>query len=306
MFYSYHHCITTAGTESPLLSDKLLGEGMSLFEHYIRELYDIRSLGAGVNELSYYPALSNLLNGIGGTLSPQVRCVMNLKNLGAGMPDGGLFTPNQFSKSLNVMPLEPGNPERGVIEVKGTKDDAWIIAQGKQVSGYWGKYRQVLVTNLRDFVLLGQDSSGNQVKLEKYSLAPSEQAFWTAATHPHTMADQHEENFIAFLKRVMLHNAPLTTPQEVAWFLASYAREARTRVDRAHLDALTAIRTALEAALGFTFRGEQGDRFFAQHWCKHFSTAFSLPGSCGARNTHLLTHLTVSIGKVLLGPYVFP
>ena len=24
MFYSYHHCITTAGTESPLLSDKLL------------------------------------------------------------------------------------------------------------------------------------------------------------------------------------------------------------------------------------------------------------------------------------------
>ena len=25
MFYSYHHCITTAGTESPLLSDKLLG-----------------------------------------------------------------------------------------------------------------------------------------------------------------------------------------------------------------------------------------------------------------------------------------
>lgn len=235
---------------------------MSLFEHYIRELYDIRSLGAGVNELSYYPALSNLLNGIGGTLSPQVRCVMNLKNLGAGMPDGGLFTPNQFSKSLNVMPLEPGNPERGVIEVKGTKDDAWIIAQGKQVSGYWGKYRQVRVTNLRDFVLLGQDSSGNQVKLEKYSLAPSEQAFWTAATHPHTMADQHEENFIAFLKRVMLHNAPLTTPQEVAWFLASYAREARTRVDRAHLDALTAIRTALEAALGLTFRGEQGDRFF--------------------------------------------
>ncbi len=26
MFYSYHHCITTAGTESPLLSDKLLEE----------------------------------------------------------------------------------------------------------------------------------------------------------------------------------------------------------------------------------------------------------------------------------------
>ncbi len=28
----------------------------------------------------------------------------------------------------------------------------------------------------------------------------------------------------------MLHAAPLTGPQDVAWFLASYAREAKSRI----------------------------------------------------------------------------
>jgi len=49
---------------------------MRLFEHYITELRDQHALGAGVKELTYYPPLYNLLNGIGKTLTPQVRCVM--------------------------------------------------------------------------------------------------------------------------------------------------------------------------------------------------------------------------------------
>jgi len=36
----------------------------------------------------------------------------------------------------------------------------------------------------------------------------------------------------------------------VAWFLASYAREAKFRTDEGHLPALATIRTALEEALG--------------------------------------------------------
>jgi len=235
---------------------------MRLFEHYITELRDQHALGAGVKELTYYPPLYNLLNGIGKTLTPQVRCVMNLKNLGAGLPDGGLFTTDQFPKVIEDVPAEPGNPSRGVIEVKGTKDDAWVIAKGEQVSDYWGKYRQVLVTNLRDFVLLGQDSDGNQVKLETYRLAPNEKAFWAATNHPEKMAKEHEQLFSDFLKRVMLTAAPLTTPQDVAWFLASYAREARSRVESTDLTALTAVRTALEEALGISFKGRQGEHFF--------------------------------------------
>ena len=52
------------------------------------------------------------------------------------------------------MPANPTNPERGVIEIKGTGDDAWVTAQTQQVSKYWDQYRQVLVTNYRDFVLI--------------------------------------------------------------------------------------------------------------------------------------------------------
>ena len=57
-------------------------------------------------------------------------------------------------------------PERGVVEVKPAGDDAWLTADTNQVSRYWGRYRLVLVTNTRDFVLVGEDAQGNPVKLE--------------------------------------------------------------------------------------------------------------------------------------------
>ena len=70
-------------------------------ETYLRALYDAR-LGGGVAETSGYAALANLLNEVGGGLKPKVRCFMNLKNRGAGLPDGGLFTADQ----LRARPLE--------------------------------------------------------------------------------------------------------------------------------------------------------------------------------------------------------
>jgi hypothetical protein len=76
------------------------------------------------------------------------------------------FSQEQFQKAGDHEPLPGTNPARGVIEVKPTSEDARLIADGKQVSRYWGKYRQVLVTNLRDFLLVGQDAEGNQVKLD--------------------------------------------------------------------------------------------------------------------------------------------
>jgi hypothetical protein len=65
---------------------------------------DIRSSGAGTEETSYYPAMSNLFNAVGKTLKPKVRCVMNLRNLGAELPDGGLFTADQFQRQSDDMP----------------------------------------------------------------------------------------------------------------------------------------------------------------------------------------------------------
>ena len=82
---------------------------------YLDELRAIRATGAGVPETSYYPALSNLFNAVGDALRPKVRCVISLADRGAGLPDGGLFTADQFSGELKTGQL----PSRGAIEVKG-------------------------------------------------------------------------------------------------------------------------------------------------------------------------------------------
>ena len=134
---------------------------MNPIEAYLRDLHLVRSTGAGQPETSFYPALENLLNEIGKALKPKVRCVMGLKDLGAGFPDGGLFTPDQFQKS-SADPLPDQLPSRGVIEAKPPSDDAWVTAQGEQVTRYWGTDRTVLVTNCRDFVLVGRDAEGSR------------------------------------------------------------------------------------------------------------------------------------------------
>lgn len=235
---------------------------MDLLEEYLHEMHEIRASGNAVKETSYYPALSNVLNGIGKELKPRVRCVINIKNRGAGIPDGGLFSADQFQRRASEELLEGTIPARGVLEVKGTHEDAWVVADGEQVTRYWGKYRQVLVTNYRDFVLVGQDAEGKPAKLETYRLAPSESQFWKAANTERATSARLSGSFQEFLKRVLLNTAMLGTPEEVAWFLASYAREAKFRVEEGHLPALVNIRTALEEALGMKFDAPRGEQFF--------------------------------------------
>jgi hypothetical protein len=60
----------------------------------------------------------------------------------------------------------------------------------------------------------------------------------------------------------MTHNAPLAAPQDVAAVLASYARDAKARIEHADLPALAGLREALEHALGLKFEGEKGEHFF--------------------------------------------
>ena len=47
---------------------------MGALEKYLGELRDIKLSGEGVSELSYYPALRELLEEVGGGLKPKVRC----------------------------------------------------------------------------------------------------------------------------------------------------------------------------------------------------------------------------------------
>ncbi len=231
-------------------------------EQYFHDLHQIHGSGAGVAETSYYPALSALLNAIGATLKPKTHCIIHLANQGAGIPDGGIFAASQIPKhGADQMP--PGQlPERGAIEVKGLKDDVVKIAKGAQVAAYLTHYRQVLVTNCREFVLMGHDAQGQPAMLEAYSMAKDEPSFWTMLDHPKKAAEQHGERLTEYLMRVMLHAASLATPEAVAWFLASYARDAKVRIEHSELDALQPLRDALEQTLGLSFKGDKGEHFF--------------------------------------------
>ena len=235
---------------------------MKALEQYLREVRDIHRSGAGMPETSYYGSLEMLLNEAGKGLKPRVHCVPQLANTGAGSPDIGLFTPDQFQR-VSEKRLIPGvQPSRGVVEVKSPADDAWLKADGEQVSRYWGHYGQVFVTNLRDFVLVGRDSEGKPAKLETYQLAATDDEFWAMAATPVATAAKHGRRFEEFLLRVLQNSAPLTSPKDLAWHLASYAREALYRVEEGQLQALTSLRTALEQALGLEFRDERGEHFF--------------------------------------------
>lgn len=236
---------------------------MNLLEQYLKELYEIRSTGGGVKETSYYPPLAALLNEIGKTLTPKVKCVCQLKNTGAGNPDFGLFTASQFRKSKDAEPLSGQTPERGVIEAKSTDDDSWLRAEGAQVSKYHRRYSQVLVTNYHDFVFVGTDANGTPQKLETFRLAGSEAAFWELAQHPRKADGVLGERFVEYLSRVMQYSAALKNPQDLAWFLASYAREARMRIESAgDLPGLAMLRKGLEDALGLKFEADKGEHFF--------------------------------------------
>ena len=236
---------------------------MNPLVNYFRNLQEIHSSQAAVKETSYYGTLETLLNEIGKTLKPRVRCIINLRNQGAGLPDGGLFNVDQFPKNQELEPFTAIFPERGAIEIKGTKEDIKKIAASEQVQKYWQKYGQVLVTNYRDFLLIGRNSQGQPVELEAYSLAPSEAEFWLKTSNPSKFAAEQGDSLLEYLKRVLLQAAPITSPADVAWFLASYARDAKARLEHhSDLPALANIRQALENALGIKFEQEQGNKFF--------------------------------------------
>src|SRR5665647_993890 len=189
---------------------------MNPAEAYLTELRNIRASGAAVPETSGYGALANLLTEVGGKLKPKVRCLINLQNAGAGIPDGGLFTANQFPKGAQAAePLGGQLPARGAIEAKPVGEDAHAVAESEQVRRYLEKYRQVLVTTYREFVLVGFNAEGEAASLESFSLAATEQEFWALAAHPGSdAARQAGERLTDFLRRVLLRQAQIAAPKD--------------------------------------------------------------------------------------------
>ncbi len=229
-------------------------------ETYLDDLRRMHASGSATGERSSYGPLAGLLNAVGGALKPRVFCVQELADRGAGHPDFGLFTAKQIQRG---QPRQGQTPERGVVEVKAAGDDAWLTAAGEQVSRYWDRYRLVLVTNTRDFVLVGEDAAGRPAKLETFRLADGAGNFRRKLEKPRAFAREVDAGLGEYLCRTLSHRAALAEPRDLAWLLASYARDGLARVEAAgDAPSLAAVRKALEEALGVRFEGEKGARFF--------------------------------------------
>ena len=229
-------------------------------EAYFDDLRKVRASGGATGERSAYGPLANLLNAVGNTLKPKVFCVGELADQGVGHPDFGLFTAKQVQKGR---PREGQTPERGVVEVKPSGEETDAPGVRDQVDRYWGRYRLVLVTNLREFSLVGPDASGAETTLETFCLTDSDDEFTRRLESPRTFAREVGAGLGEYLARALSHRAALAEPKDLAWLLASYARDGLARVEAAgDAPSLKAVRSALEEALGVRFEGDKGDRFF--------------------------------------------
>ncbi len=229
-------------------------------ERYFADLQRIRASGGATGERSVYTPIANLLNAVGGALKPKVFCIGELADQGAGHPDFGLYAARQVQKGR---PREGQTPECGVVEVKSADADAELTAAGRQVSRYRARYRVVLVTNTREFVLVGEGPAGHSARLETFRLAADEADFDRRLETPRVFARQVGTSLGEYLGRALSHRAAIAEPKDLARLLASYARDGLSRVEAAgDAPALAAVRTALEESLGVRFEGDRGARFF--------------------------------------------
>ena len=229
-------------------------------ETYFTDLGRLRASGGATAERSSYGPLTGLLNAVGAVLKPKVFCFQEPADQGAGHPDFGLYAGKQVQKGR----ARKGQlPERGVVEVKAVDDDASLTAQGDQVRRYRSRYGLVLVTNTRDFVLVGQDGAGRPVKLEVFALADNAEDFARRLERPRAFAREAAPGLAEYLVRALSHRAALAEPKDLAWLLASYARDGLARVEAAgDAPSFNVVRKALEDALGVRFEGERGVAFF--------------------------------------------
>ena len=94
--------------------------------------------------------------------------------------------------------------------------------------------------------------------METFRLADSEGEFEALLQKPRAFASRVGAGLGEYLCRALSHRATIGEPSDLAWLLASYARDGLARVEAAADSSfLSVLRSALEDALGVKFEDEQ-------------------------------------------------
>ena len=237
-------------------------KAVKIVEEYFDELRKIRLSGGSTDERSNYVPLIEFINAIGSTVRPKIFCVGELADPGVGHPEIGLYTTNQIQQGI---PRDGQKPERGIIEIKSVRENVETISVSDQMSLYQHQYKLVLITNFREFRSIASDSNNSSVRVdsETFVLADNEEEFDTLLKQPRKFAQRVGLSLFEYITRVICQKSVLANPKDVAWLLASYARDGLARVEMADdSPMLETVRNALEESLGLRFDEEKGKRFF--------------------------------------------
>lgn len=231
----------------------------SSVRNYLDHIRIVHNTGEAVPETSYYGALETLLNAIGGTVKPRVRCILNPRNRGAGIADLGLFTHSQVRdasrRSRSSWDLDM--PERGVVEAKPASWTLGAIAATEQVERYLQRYGQVLITNYREFQVIRLQDNGRTYSPIAQAVK-DEAELWSG----YIPSDNAQQQFTDYVASFLTRGAPITSPEALAATLALYARLALRQVTARRGRDLQGLKKALEQTLGLTFEGPEASHFF--------------------------------------------
>lgn len=203
----------------------------SALHDYLDRLRIIHGSTIASDERSYYPALDLLFNSVGATLTSRVTAIHESADQGAGHPD-------------YTLQVETTKDLRAVVEAKPASAKLEDIMHSEQVRRYLQHYGCCLVTNLREFALVRLEE-GEVRPFMRYTLETSETLFWR--TPVETLVARHGAAMQDFVTNVLLWDAPLNRPRDLAEALTRYAREALRRITHRSDESLGPLRAALLA-----------------------------------------------------------
>lgn len=224
---------------------------------YFQRMKEVKG-GQSAGETSYYDAIAQMMNAIAEALDIDLLCNPQIRSEDGKIPDYGLF-----SKSRCHADVAPGaDPEFGVIEMKYLNEEVRDTAVGRQVGNYLESHGIVVVSNFREFLLLGIDRNGNPWELDFVSLAKSEDEFWKLVGDPTPAARKHADRLAEFVKQLPQGREDISDPEKVAQLLATHARRALGILERTRNGDLQILRTSLEKSLEIKFAGNKQERLF--------------------------------------------
>ena len=150
-------------------------------------------------------------------------------------------------------------------------DDAWLTAESDQVSRYWERYRLVLVTNTRDFSSARRGLTGQPRKAGDSSgwPAPNESFESPVPDTPRIRPSGRPRTRRVPVPRPIAPSHASVEPKDLAWLLASYARDGlATSVEDRLATPKVSRRHPLcprGRSVGVQFRGQQSARPSSAH-----------------------------------------